>query len=506
MSERTGPSVYTIAAHRGFADALVAGLIPRYVQGDLGLARLTLLLPSSRAVRTVTEAFVRLSGAGMLLPRMVVVGDLDLDEALGPLLDPLGAPEAIPPAADPLFRWLKLAHYLRLVEGSQAKQGAALLARAWEIGRTMDRLLVEGIAPIDLMSERIVDIVGELASHWEESTRTFLKVQQYWIAELADRGEIDAPARRNMLFAHTARRWREQPPPHPVIAAGVTSASPALAQLLRVIADLPNGAVILPDLDLSLDEESWKSLGSAGKPEAENDPPFGRDDAVTHPQYHLKLLLNRMGISRGEVRRWHRSGPAAAPPERSRAISNLFLPSSGSARWFDLPAKERQMAGVRLMPCAHPGEEAQAIAILIREALETPERRVALVTPDRALASLVVAHLRRWGIAADDTAGIPLSQSAAGRVLLLLAQTMAEHAAPVPLIALLTHPLVHGGWERAQWLEAARRFDLALRGPRPAPGLEPLRRLAQDSSLAGWWQAVESSLAPLLAFGDEAPL
>jgi hypothetical protein len=44
-----GPQVYSIAAHRGFADALVAGLIPRYSEPDVGLARLTLLLPSTRA-------------------------------------------------------------------------------------------------------------------------------------------------------------------------------------------------------------------------------------------------------------------------------------------------------------------------------------------------------------------------------------------------------------------------------------------------------------------------
>ena len=142
MPERAGPRVYSIAAHRGFADALVAGLVPRYSEGDFGLARLTLLLPSRRSVRTVTEAFVRHSGGsdrpGMLLPRMAVVGDLDLDETLGPLLDPLDAAD-IPPAADPTHRWLRLAHYLREVEGDGAGKGAALLRRAWEIGRTMDR-------------------------------------------------------------------------------------------------------------------------------------------------------------------------------------------------------------------------------------------------------------------------------------------------------------------------------------------------------------------------------
>jgi len=506
VADRAGPLVYSIAAHRGFADALVAGLVPRYSDGDLGLARLTLLLPSSRAARTVTEAFVRLSGTGMLLPRMAVVGDLDLDEALGPLLDPLGAGSEIPPAADPTYRWLRLAEYLRQVEGDKAGKGAALLARAWEIGRTMDRLLVEGIAPIDLISERVRGIVGELADHWRETTRTFLMVQQHWIAELAGHGEVDAPARRNMLFDHAARRWRDGPPGHPVVAAGVTSASPALAKLLRVVAELPRGAVILPDLDLSLDDEMWDSLGSAGMPESPGDPPFDRNDAVTHPQYHLKLLLNRMGVARSEVQPWHRAGLSPAPPERSHAISNLFLPPSGSARWVGLPANRRRMAGVRLMETANPGEEAQAIAILIRQALEEPERRIALVTPDRGLAGRVVAQLRRWGIEADDTAGIPLSQTAAGRILLLLAEVIADDAAPVPLVALLTHPLVHGGWERARWLDAARAFELALRGPRPGPGLAPLRDLAARHDLSDWWGVAEVLLTPFMELGGEAPL
>src|SRR6187551_3021181 len=144
------PQVYSIAAHRGFADALVAGLVPRYADPELGLARLTLLLPSGRAVRTVTEAFIRHSGSGLLMPRMAVVGDLDLDETLGPLLDPLGAGE-IPPAADPTRRWLRLAELIR--EERPDLKGSALLRLAFDMGRTMDRLLVEEIGPEELYDE-----------------------------------------------------------------------------------------------------------------------------------------------------------------------------------------------------------------------------------------------------------------------------------------------------------------------------------------------------------------
>ncbi|MGZ3246443.1 MAG: double-strand break repair protein AddB [Croceibacterium sp.] len=500
------PQVYSIAAHRGFADALVAGLLPRYSEPEVGLARLTLLLPSTRAMRAVSEAFIRLSGAGLLMPRMAVVGDLDLDETLGPLLDPLGAGAAIPPAADPTRRLFKLAEFVPAALaalGREPPRGAALLRMAQEIARAIDRLLVEDIDPEALFGERVKQVLAEMSEHWLANTRLFAAVHAMWCDELRARGEIDAAARRNRLFAHTADRWRAEPPATPIVAAGVTSAAPALAELLRAVSELPEGAVILPDLDLSMPPEVWDELGEAGAPDC--DPPFARGDAVTHPQYHLKLLLNRMGIARGEVEPWHRAGLGKGPPERSHAISNLFLPPEASKAWVDLPADRRRLSGVRLLETANPEEEAQAIALLVRQALEEPERRVAVVTPDRGLARRVVHHLRRWNIEADDSAGRPLSQTAAGRLLLLLAETAAEEAAPVALMALLEHPLVRAGDERGGWHDNVRALELKLRGPRPAPGLAPLAAIAAKAEIEPWWRGVAAILEPLMA-QDRQPL
>jgi len=494
------PQVYSIAAHRGFADALVAGLVPRYSDPELGLARLTLLLPSTRAVRTVTEAFIRHSGAGLLMPRMAVVGDLDLDETLGPLLDPLGAGAVIPPAADPTRRLFKLAEFIPAAMaalGREAPTGAALLRMAQEIARAIDRLLVEAVDPEALFGERGRQVLAEMSEHWLANTRVFAAVHAMWRAELQARGEIDAAARRNRLFGLAAERWRAEPPVTPVVAAGVTSAAPALAELLRVVSGLPQGAVILPDLDLALPAQVWDELGSAGAPDS--DPPFARGDAVTHPQYHLKLLLNRMGVARAEVDQWHRMGLGAGPPERSHAISNLFLPPEASKAWVDLPAGKRRLTGVRLFETTNPEEEAQAVALLVRQALAEPEKRAAVVTPDRGLARRVVHHLRRWNIEADDSAGRPLSQTVAGRLLLMLAEVAAEQGAPVPLVALLEHPLVRAGEKRASWLDNVRALERQLRGPRPAPGLGPLTAIAEEARVGHWWDSVVRVLEPLMA-------
>ncbi|HQS68433.1 MAG TPA: double-strand break repair protein AddB, partial [Novosphingobium sp.] len=167
--------------------------------------------------------------------------------------------------------------------------------------------------------------------------------------------------------------------------------------------------------------------------------------------------------------------------------------------------------GVRMMESANPEEEAQAIALLVREALAQPERRVAVITPDRSLAARIVAHLARWNIVADDTAGRPLPQTAAGRVLLQLAELVAERAAPVPLLALLGHPLVQAGEGRVAWLERVRQLDLTLRGPRPGPGLPAIRQSVEKAEkrypgLTEWWSGVEDLLFPIVALDGDIAL
>jgi len=511
VGKSAAPNIYSIAAHRGFADALVAGLVPRYGDGEFGLARLTLLVPSSRAARTISEAFIRHSGeAGLLMPRMVTVGDLDLDEALGNLLDPLGTSD-IPAAVEPTRRWLELADMLAVELATESKPpfpSAARLRMARDMAQTMDRLLVEEKSPADLLDNNVLDLEPSLAGHWQDSIRLFARVQARWQFWLEERGQVDAATRRNLLFDRAAKRWKAEPSSKPIVAAGVTSAAPALARMLRTIAGLPDGAVILPDLDLIMPDEAWNELGRAGAAPEPGDTAFGSGDAQTHPQYHLKLLLNRMGIAREEVRAWHRRGISAAEPERSKAISSLFLPPKASRDWIALEPNKRRLSGVRLMTSATSEEEAQAVALLVREALEQPEKRVTVVTADRGLARRVAQHLGRWNIVADDSAGRPLSLTPAGRLMALLADIASHGVAPAALVGALAHPLVHSQDRdtRRAWLGQLRIFERALRGLSPAPGLPPLRALAQAAGVAEWWQSVEAVLGPLLEDTPELAL
>lgn len=478
MSDPQRVNIYTIPSHRPFADALAAGLIKRFGAEPLGLARGRILLPNNRAVRAVTEAFVRASGGGLLLPRLIPVGDPEIDERIGGALEPLGS-EPVPPAIDPAERLLILANLVG-AEGS-----AESLRLATDLARTLDSLLVEEIVPTRL-GEAVAEAT-ELAAHWEKSLAKLELIYRAWPELIREHGALDLAERRNRLLHGLADRWKADPPAGFTVAAGITTAAPAVAALLGRVARMQGGMVILPGLWLAdvFPTEEWDALGPDGH----------RRGEPTHPQFHLKLLLDRLGVSRDEVQRWRWSGPAASPPARSRAVANAMAASDFSHKWETLRPEQRRLGGIRVAELQDPAAEAQAIALALREALETPGRTAALVTPDRQLAGRVSALLRRWDIEADDTAGKPLSQLAAGTLLLAIASAAAEELAPVPLLALLKHPLVGGeGERRTEWLEHVRALDLALRGPRPPAGVEGLDAWFRQKDAMRAWSAVRDRL------------
>ena len=481
MPDAARVAVFTIPSHRSFADALAAGLIARFGKDPLGLARGRILLPNNRAVRAVTDAFVRASGSGLLLPRMIPIGDPEIDERIGGPLEAMDD-DPVEPAIDPTERVLRLASIVG-AEGS-----AEGLRLASDLARTLDALLIEEIAPSRL--GEAVSETAELARHWERSLEKLRLIYEIWPQIIGAEGVIDLAERRNRLLHALADRWASAPPPGFTVAAGVTTAAPAVAALVGRVARMPEGMAVLPGLWLAdlFPKEEWEAL----------DPDENRRGEATHPQFHLKLLLDRIGVSREEVQRWRWSGRAASPSARSRAVANAMAAPDYSHKWETLRPAERRLSGIRLAELPDPAAEAQAIALALRRALETPGKTAALVTPDRQLAGRVSALLRRWGIQADDSAGKPLSEVASGTLLLGIASALAEDLAPVSLLALLKHPLVGGeGEKRVEWLDHVRSLDLALRGPRPPAGLAGLDARFAEKKVMRAWSAVRDRVAGL---------
>ncbi|RIX26985.1 double-strand break repair protein AddB [Sphingomonas edaphi] len=467
------PLVYSIPAHRSFSDALATGLLAAFGRDPLALAKGRILLPNNRAVRTVTDAFVRASGTGLVLPRLIAIGDPEIQDRIGGALDPLELANTIPPAIDPLSRQLLLARLVR-EKGESAAEAMNLAA---ELGRTMDALAVEEV-PVERLAGAVAEH-GDLASHWLQSIERFRAILDRWPAILAERGFIDLTERRSLLLHSLAKRWAATPPEGFTIAAGIATSAPAVAVLLSAVSRMANGALVLPALASAheMTPDEWAALGPDDQKRGEE----------THPQFHLKKLLDRIGVGRDEVRDWRGGGRAASPAARGRAVIHAMASPRFTDKWMDLPPRERRLTGIRVAELPDPASEAQAIAIALREAIETPGRTAALVTPDRNLASRVSGHLQRWGIEADDSAGLPLSKTPAGTLVLAVAAALVEDLAPVPLLALLKHPLVGGeDGARQEWLEQVRQLDMALRGPRPGAGITGIdRHIAQMDERRG---------------------
>ena len=496
------PNVYTIAAGEPFAETLARGLIESAGSGPLALADATIYLPTRRAVRTLSETFAKLLGGAALLPNLRPLGDVD-DEPI--LFDPAFEDLALPPSLPPIRRRLLLAHLV--ARWDRAKRGgandmtfaqASLMARA--LGQFLDEAETQG-ADLDALEDLAP---AALAEHWAGVRDFLVLLREEWPKLLAAENALEPAARRNMLLDALAQHYAKTPPKGPVIAAGTTGSIPATARLLAAIAQLPNGSVVLPGLDRGLDDASWNAL----------DP--------GHPQYGLRDLLARLGLVRDEVRDWrgHERAPRvmllretlrpAPTTDAWRAIVEARPARASGPRQGDLFAETTEtgtsartiaegLEGLSLVEAAHPGEEALAIALILREALETPRRTAALVTPDRGLARRVAAALGRWNIAIDDSAGLPLARTPPGAYLLLLSEAVIAGFAPVPLLALLKHPLAAGGLDPAEFRRMARLLDKALRGPRPDPGLDGVARgIAQKSlEVQRWFGRVADWLAPL---------
>nr|WP_294851449.1 double-strand break repair protein AddB [uncultured Sphingomonas sp.] len=493
------PLVYSIPAHRSFADALATGLVRAFKHDPLALASGRILLPNNRAVRTMTAAFVRESGGGLVLPRLIPIGDAELGERLGGALDPLDLDDSVSPAIDPLTRQLMLAKLLRQ-DGETAAEAMRL---AEDLARTMDTLAVEEISTATLSDAVKGD--ADLAAHWQQSLARFQGVFGKWPTLLAERGVLDLTDRRGRILRSIARRWEHRPPEGFTIAAGITTIAPAIMALLYRVARLDAGFVVLPAVAdrRTMPDEEWEALG----PDAEG------QGEETHPQFHLKRLLEGLSVKRDEVVEWPASGRASSPAVRGRAVAHAMAAANASDKWNDLPAAERRLTGIVTAELPDPAAEAQAIALALREAIETPERTAALVTPDRGLAERVSAHLARWGIEADDSAGTPLSRSPAGTLLLALAAARVEQLSPVAVLALLKHPLVGGeGDERRRWLENVRALDLALRGPRPKAGIDGIDdRVAEAGKkrvkgAPDSWRALRPSVISLAVMAETESL
>ena len=477
------PNVFNIPASAPFLRVLIGALragklVPGFPASDepLELGKATLYLPTRRAGRLAREVFLdELKTDAAILPRIVALGDLDEDEiafaeaATGDLAE---AALALPPAFGGLEWRLTLAKLISAWAAAIAPgQGAPLIANTPEavlaladaLARLMDDMTTRQV-PWDNLDKLVPE---DLDEYWKQSLDFLKFVHPRWRKFLSEQNAIESAERRDKLIEAEARRLANSSAP--VIAAGSTGSMPATARLLATIANLPNGALVLPGLDMHLDDASWALIAGNADDKTHDGAP-----AAGHAQFAMHALLDRLRINRSDVKQ------LAPAQQRELLVSEALRPAATTERWSVrqkdfAAATEKALASLTMIEAANAEEEALAIAVALREALETKNKTAALVTPDRTLARRVAAALARWQVAVDDSAGYSLADTPAGVFARLAAEAALGGLEPVTLLALLKHPLLRlGGNEGAHSVAIATLERALLRGPRPRPGSDSL--------------------------------
>ncbi len=340
-----GARVFTVPAGRPFLEA-VAGAI---LKGDLpaeggrapsplDLPDITLLLPTRRATRAMHEAFFSAGGGrAMTLPRVrpISAGEEDLTllaglagaETLGP--DDIDLPPAVSEIERRLVLTMLVGAWSKMQQASEAHPAGDLAPLSGAAGDTPSKaanLAADLCRLMDMVETEGVDFSGleqlgpdEFSEHWQH-TLDFLKiVTSAWPAHLSEKAVLSPAERRNRAILAEAARLATAPPSGPVIVAGVTGSIPATVALMRSVARLPQGALVLPGLDTHLDEEGWQAVGS--HPE--------------HPQFGLKKLLDALGLRRKDVRALAGTTPKPAQAGRAELIAEAMRPSATTGRWHE---------------------------------------------------------------------------------------------------------------------------------------------------------------------------
>ena len=434
-----------------FPKALVDGLCTHFkTYPPDALARSHIIVNTERMRRRIRQLFSAKSD--ILHPKVHVLTDLS-----GFATD-LELPVA-PSSLKNRFELIALIDKLLQSQPDLAAR-SALFDLADSLASLIDEMQGEAVDPAAISALNVSDQSG----HWQRM-QAFLGIAQTYLD--TRQTEPDKEGLQRKIVNHLAAKWIKNPISEPVIIAGSTGSRGTTLELMKAVAQLPQGSILLPGFDFDMPQPAWNDLAEALS-------------AEDHPQYRFYNLLSILGQTPDQVEHWPIGD--AAPHPRTALVSLALRPAPVTDCWLAEGPKLANLAqateSMTLLEAPNTRHEALAIALRLRQAAEEGQT-AALITPDRQLTRQVTAALDRWGILPDDSAGIPLPLTPPGRFLRHVCGLLAGPLTTAQLLALLKHPLTHTGSARGDHLLLTRELELHLRKKAiPYPDTEILKQWA----------------------------
>ncbi|RPD37633.1 double-strand break repair protein AddB [Candidatus Liberibacter solanacearum] len=492
--ENKKPNIFTIAPSSSFFREMVLSLLNGTLvesfqydpSNPLSLASITIYVPTKRAIQALRSEFTTAIGEkSIILPVIKPLGDI-VDENFNadfPLSCNLN-----PPISN-MKRLLELARLIlawRNQFPNKIKdiypESPLILPASPADAIWLAKNLADIIDVIEIEEKKWEDLYtleNDKYGMWWLFALDFLKIaSEYWKDRLFELSVSSAVHYQIALMRAEAEYIAKRKVTSPIIVAGSTGSMPATARLMSAVASDPNGAIVLPGVDVFMPSNIWDTI-------SEKSNNIAQSNAIhpMHPQYSLSKLLNFLKIKREDVKclgivddEMHM---------RSIIISKSFFPS-GSFNTYDTDLMEdkildlqKSFSDVALIEASNEREEATSIAIALRMSLdENKKKKSALITADRNLARRVKLELIRFGIDVDISAGIPLSTTLQGSILTSLLNAVFKTNDPMALAVLIKHPLATFGFPAKHLFKAKNALELiALRGNRSPCDIIDLKSL-----------------------------
>ena len=497
------------------ADSLIGGkLISGWPDSDLvySLSTATIYLPTKRSADRLAKLIqLHTKAQAAFIPKIITIGDIDEDLkniADEDAVDKLLAANSVVPEISPLKRRLILTKLILAwakqlqfslddnSTGSLTRRSLNTYVEVGKKGFSVGATINDGLALSDALGYLIDTLViykktwqdvhlllpQDLSDEYWRISKDFLKIAaEAWPKYCKQEGVMDAAERRDLIISKEAERLSANQPQTPFIIAGSTGSMPSTAKLIRSISQLPYGAVILPGIDQYIDNESWEILTDK------------KDQTISagHPQAQLSKLINLIGVRRQDV-------VALSQTSKTLGVREIFLsecmrPSDTTHLWAtrDQRLSEAQIrdaiSGISIIEAENEREEALAVAMALRSALEVPGKTAALITPDRSLARRVSAELLRWNIFTNDSAGTPLHQTSIGSLTSLLATAIIERFSSISLLSLLNHPDATFGLNPDIVKRGIKTIDIGLcRSPLSSQDIDGLLMILKAVRKSDW--------------------
>lgn len=454
-------NIFNIEYHNSFTDDLVKGIFERFGKDSFILSKIKIFLPNRRSCLALREAFLRnCDNNAMLLPSIKPISGIGFEDTIlfeqtnKELLD-------LPPVVSDFESKIILTKLIYKWQCSKDNKSVGNYSQAAQLSGELKNLLeLTHQHKVDLRD--IAEIVpADLANHWQ-STLEFLNIIiNNWPAILEDQGLINSYDYQEKVLSVFTKSLQSKSPEYPIIVAGSTGSTPFIADFIKSISDIDNCYIILSGLDTRTDPEIIDS------------------QSPTHPQYYLNKLINHLQIDYTNVKRWIESEKENII--KSDLIRNIMLPSNLTARWQEFREKPIKIDNLTIIETDNSFEEAKAIALILKETLQTPKKTACVVTQDRELAKQISFNMQKWDILINDSSGVELKNTPVANFFKLIAQMAKSRFAPIDFLSCLKHPLASMGLKPGQVKPIVREIELKiLRGVRPQNFLFELEKIAPE--------------------------